>query len=203
MHISAALAPSPGEQFRTSAIGYTGVAGTAGLGWDVNFTTGAVALGSANRAWDIGTFFAQDTLQPFADNAGVFTGVGGTGLNPNFGYAGIWADPARGDALGLFLDSGSAPGSSIIVAFDVVSAPPLAIPGVDGNLCLSLATLSILFPPPAFVTTAPPAGAGSIATIGPFPLAGFAGFGNAYLQAATIDAVTGAIRLSTLARVNL
>ena len=57
------------------------------------------ALGTGNRAWFIAARFAQDVLQPFADNPTVFIGGTTAGLNPNFGYAGIFPDVVRGDSI--------------------------------------------------------------------------------------------------------
>jgi hypothetical protein len=204
MHISAAIAPNVGEQMRTTAIGYTGLAGNAGMGWDSNLTALTSALGSGNRAWNVGVRFIQDTLQPFADNAAVFTGLAGVGLNPNFGYTGIFPDLVRGDGLGLRLRSKAAPGSSAFIAFDFALTGPLAIPGIDGALCLNLLTLTLL--PTPVLTGPPPAGAGwaSEAIIGPFTgIASLAGLGDVFAQCFTVDVGTGAGAISTSARTNL
>lgn len=102
--ISAALSGFAGEQQNPGAIGYTGVAGVSGLGWDCNTTTSVIALGSGNRSWNIGTRIDQGVAQPFADNPAAFTGAGGMGINPNFGYAGIFpwmARPGTPDGIGV------------------------------------------------------------------------------------------------------
>src|SRR5262249_5735374 len=52
IHCSAALSGLAGEQMRATAIGYTGVAGLSGLGWD-SAAGGPPALGSGNRSWNL------------------------------------------------------------------------------------------------------------------------------------------------------
>jgi hypothetical protein len=144
---SGAFAPAPGEQMRATAVGYTGVAGLAGLAWE-GPAGGPPSLSSANKAWNIRTRFADDTLQPFASNAAVFTGAGGAGANPNFGYAGIFPDLVRGDMIGwralstaavgdlvfLFLGSPSPPGA--LPAAEALPSLPFAPVGPGGQLCI-------------------------------------------------------------------
>jgi hypothetical protein len=214
-HISAALGGNAGEQFRAGAVGYGGVAGAAALGWDVDLTLAIVALATGNRSWLVQADFSENTLQPFADNAAVFVGgptapAGpGAGLNPNFGYAGIWPDLVRGDGIGLYVQSPHVVGSSVIFLLSPVLAPaPLAIPGIIGSLCVPLPPLSTLIPPapPFFATVAPPVGAPWVSefTLGPiFGLAALAGVGDLFVQVVTIDAGTGVVMFSNVARANL
>ncbi len=208
-HANATSGTDLGEQFRTTAVGYTGVAGVMGCGWGVNYSTGVKALSAGNRSYSPAIKPGQDVLQPFADNAAVFVGGTTAGTNPNFGYAGIFPDVVRGDGFGLRLRSNAPVGSSVIFAFDFVSGPRTGL-GVDGDLCLNFASPSLTIFPVTLTTVAPGAlpqygtSHTSELIIGPFSgLAGIAGAGNIFGQTGTIDATaTGGVRLSTLARAN-
>ena len=94
-----------------------------------------------------------------------------------------------------------------MLGFDVAAGPPTFV-GVDGLLCLNLATATLL--PNTFNTflngtqlPVPPSHLSEL-LIGPFPgLAAFNGFGDIVVQVGTIDPTAfGGIRLSTMARVN-
>jgi hypothetical protein len=196
-----------GEQFRASAVGYTGFPGIAGLGWEVFVPAGTASVVPDNFAWRVGTLFDEDVLWPFAHNPGVFTqsppfpaGVG-TGANPNFGYARIWPDPLRGDSLGFVLESQAAPGALVILAFDFAASTPAIVPGFAGRLFLNPSTLAIL-DLGAVLTTPQSDGTGSRASVGPFSLAGLAGLGSVFFQSARIELSPLAQRLSLGAKVN-
>jgi hypothetical protein len=200
-----------GEQFRTTFVGYTGIAGRMGLGWlaDLSIPAAldagvAAAAPNGNGAWRIAIRLDQDVLQPFADNPAVFTGGATAGLNPNFGYAGIAPDVVRGDAVGFRLRSNAPVGSPCVLGYDFTTTAPQSI-GIDGRLCLNLATAQLW--PGALATVAPPAGSAwaSQLVFGPIGgLAGLAGLGNVHVQIGTFDGTaTGGIRISTVAHINL
>jgi len=210
MWFNDSTAPDAGEQFRASFVGYTGVAGTMGLGWGSNIAGAVALLPTLNRSWQVAVRLAQDVLQPFADNPTVFTGGTTAGLNPNFGYAGIAPDVAspRNDGLGLRLRSMAPVGSVVTLGYDFSSVGPQNL-GVNGNLCLNLGT-AILYPV-NFTTTAPnttglvlPAHNSEV-ILGPLTgLQSLAGLGNVYAQMGTFDSTAvGGIRISTLCRFNL
>ena len=201
IHISAALSGAAGEQMRAGAVGYTGAVGLSGLGWD-SPAGGPPVLGSGNRSWNVRAGFVDDTLQPFASNAAVFTGAGGTGLDPNFGYAGIFPDTlARGDTVGW---RALATGSVGDLAFLVLGPPLPAGPIVFapfGLLCLvpsgPLTNVGL-----AFYGAAPPGEPATTvaATWGPFAVP-FTGF-DAYAQALSFKLPAGIGVLTTSCRTN-
>jgi hypothetical protein len=199
----------PGEMQTSATPGYTGIAGSSGLGWDVDLTTGTAMLGTGNRSWRIQTFVAEDVCQPFADNPAAFMGAGAP-LNPNFGYSGIFPDMNRmvagavaSDGFGYRVLATAAVGSSANL---FVTGPPLMPVATSvspvGVICIDpLATIPAPFTPLLTqLTVAGPAGspAGqSMATFGPFPgnpsIAGLV----IHAQCLTID-ITGLLRLSTV-----
>jgi hypothetical protein len=137
IHISAA-AGGPGEQMNALAVGYSGAVGIAGLGWD-SPPGGPAVVAGANRAWNLRARFVDDTLQPFAVNPAVFTGAP-AGLNPNFGYAGIFPDILRGDSIGWrVLATGGLGDLAALLVGMPLGGPPMVvpIPGVGGLLCLA------------------------------------------------------------------
>lgn len=191
LHTSGAffVPAAAGEQMRATAVGYSGAAGVAGLGWDVNFTASTKALGSANRSWNIATQFVDEVVQPFASNAAVFTGVvyngtagSGTGLNPNFGYAGIFPDTVRGDQPGWQVGSTQGAG----VAMSVISTgtfAPFSVPGIQGSVCLD--PTNLVFTPFVPLTPSTPPATGSFANFGPFPVPPLVGL--IYVQVVVIN----------------
>jgi len=207
-HANATSGTDLGEQFRATAVGYTGVAGVAGMGWGINYSTSVKALSAGNRSYSPAIRPAQDVLQPFADNAAVFVGGTTAGLNPNFGYAGIFPDLVRGDGFGVRLRSNAPVGSAVIPVFDIATIAPQNF-GVDGNLCVNAFGASAIILP-TLVTVAPGAlppltpSHTSELIIGPFAFPSLAGIGNLYGQMGTLDSTaTGGVRLSTIARINL
>lgn len=199
-HISAALSGLAGEEMNPGAVGYTGVAGESGLGWDVGSTTGSIALGSGNRAWNIGTQLLESVTQASADNPLVFTGTGGHGANPNYGYAGIFPFMGRAggpDGLGVRVRTSRPVGTPVrlIVGTALFPAALNLFPGP--GLCIAP---PYFFTPP--VLTVPPldaAAATSEARFGPTPGdVGFAGL-ELFLQG-----LMGAPKeLTTLCRMQL
>jgi hypothetical protein len=197
-----------GEQMSATTPGYTGVPGQAGMAWEVVLTgvaAGFVATSTLNRAWNIGISFTDDILQPFADNPAIFTGSPfppagtGTGLNPNFGYAGIFPDelrPTGPDGFGYRLRSSSPAGSTayLFVSFATLQPPISLLP--IGWLSLDL---NAMFPAPLLPfqqgTTNP-------AVFGPYP--GIAGAAGAAIHAQCLTvSVSGGLRLSTIGTIRL
>ncbi len=82
-----------GEQYKTLPKPMYAPSPQPGLGWSHNWSTGVTVINNGDLSWAIGAGLFEDVCQPFASNAGRFTGtpgVAGAGVNPNFGYAGIW-----------------------------------------------------------------------------------------------------------------
>jgi hypothetical protein len=206
-HISAGpLAVPPfacatGEQFSPTTFSpYSGVAGTMNLGWD-GPVGGPAVVSSLNRSWRIATRFGDAVTQPFAGNPVAFIGPPCPGLNPNFGYAGIFPDSLRVDAggmpipdgLGFRLRATAPPGALGVLA---ISPARLAVPIVlpFGTICIDPTLAIFLFaplaPPPAPVpgsTQKPQPATTSEALFGPFPgMAGFAGAGPIHAQGAVL-----------------
>ena len=207
VHISAALGGFAGEQMNAATVGYSGVAGIAGLGWDSPLGGPAVVAGG-NRAWNLRARFMDDTLQPLAVDAAVFTGAGGTGLNPNFGYAGIFPDVVRGDMIGWQALATGGPGDFAVLLVGTPFAGGAALPppvaGIAGLLCLDPALGLTMVGGLVFYGPAPPGEpAGTVAASwGPiFVPPVFAGF-VLYAQAASFKA-GGLVTLTTSCRTQL
>lgn len=216
IHISSSQGGNAGEQMSPNATGYSGVVGQAGLGWQSNPNTGAPpAAMPGDGAFAIGLRFAEDVLQPFADNPSVFTGSTwvpagtGTGQNPNFGYAGIFPDMMRAggpDGVGVRLRA-TAPGGSVsqlYVGTGVLSTPIVVLPGfvcVDPSSMLG----GPYMPWTSGFTQAAaglPPGTSEV-VFGPFPgNASFVGF-DLHAQCLTVNALTGGLRVSALATIHL
>ncbi len=140
-----------GEQYDLTQAGYNGVVNQPAMGQSCNLTTGtAPVLNSGNRSWRWSTRFLDDVMQPFAANAGVFTGAipcpapgvgGGTGLNPNFGYAGIFTDLARGDGIGVRHRVAAPVGTASLLFASFGTVTPYSVFGLGGKLALDPATL--------------------------------------------------------------
>lgn len=207
---SAANALNPGEQMDPLKAGYAGVANQAGLAFDHNATTGALLAGTFNRSWFIIGRYGEDTFQPFASSP-AFTGTGGAGLNPNFGYAGIFPNFARvvagspnPDDIGFRCLTASPVGSTCVLALAPgMASPPFGIGGAatgdSALLCLDPVTLFLYDVPTT--TVAPPAGepSGSQAIFGPFDGTGLGGLGPVFFQSAVV--VGSQVRLSTMCKV--
>lgn len=203
LHISAALGapPAAGEQMNVLAVGYTGAAGLAGLGWDVALGAAPI-LGTGNRAWNVRARFADDVLQPFADNPAVFTGAGGAGANPNFGYAGIWPDMVRLDLLGWRALATGLPGDIAVMAISFVPPGPAVPFPPFGTLCLVPGTTIAL---PLILYGPGPAGEPLTtvqATWGPYPLPVMPGL-TLYAQAVSLKFPAGVAVLTTGCRTTL
>ncbi|MCC6785010.1 MAG: hypothetical protein IT457_19335 [Planctomycetes bacterium] len=127
--------PQVGEQF--NPLFKPMYAPTApGLGWSHNVTTGVTSIHPQDLSWAIGVGLSEDVCQPFASNAGSFTGAGGTGNNPNYGYAGIW--PNAPDLIGWRVRTMAPPSSmSVLILGPNLGAPQdLSFFGFSGLLCV-------------------------------------------------------------------
>ena len=193
-----------------------GPAHSTNLGWDVGYVAGVptnIWLGTLNRAWRIGGRYREDTLQPFASHPR-FSG-GAAGLNPNFGYAGVWPDAALGDALGFNLQSGLPVGSPCFLLLGPDACPGLPLPpnllSPDSSLILCLMPWIVVGPS---ITVAPgpclrdPALGGfetcvSQADFGPFllPFTTCGANGSIHAQAVGINGPF--VQVSTSCRVGL
>ncbi|MEW6744194.1 MAG: hypothetical protein AB1486_15690 [Planctomycetota bacterium] len=197
---------SPGEQMNPDAIGYSPAGlGQAGLGWEWDATLMVPpTLASGNRAWYIATRLVDDVAQPSAHNPGIFTGAP-AGLNPNYGYAGLWPDMSRPDASSDGIDirvrTTNPVGTPVFLIVGVNTFPvPLPLGLVDGYL--------VIAPPywftPPIPTVAPPPGhppTTSEAIFGPGAGSpGFAGF-TVYFQG--VSNGTGGLRLTTMCTIRI
>lgn len=206
LHTSAALAGLAGEQMSPATPGYQGVPGAAALGWEASAVSGSVAVSAGNRAWAVRVRFLEDVLQPYAANPAVFGGGGGAGLDPNFGYAGIFPDMLRAggpDAFGFRIRTSHPPGATAMLFVGVVLLPvPLSVPGY-GAVCLDpLLVFPAPFTPWSVATTSTPSISGtasSEALFGAFPGSPLFAGGRVHAQVLSISA--GAIRLSSLASI--
>lgn len=136
-HFSGRVTASPGEQFLTPPNPMY-LAGKPGLAWSWSASAGTVPS-SLDRSWKIAAGLYEDVCQPFADNPTAFTGLLGTGLNRNYGYAGIWPDlGGRGDAIGWRVRSVAPVGSvTVLVVGTKLPSPVNLTPfGFDGLLCV-------------------------------------------------------------------
>jgi hypothetical protein len=198
--------PTVGEQMSAAAVGYSGVAGLAGLAWEFDPVGGLLAVAAGNRSWDVTARFVDDVCQPFAVNPAVFTGLPavpgvagtGTGLDPNFGYAGLFPDGGRGDSLGFRVLAGVPAGSAAFLLVSLARAPfPLSV-GIGGLLQLDPATV-VVFGPVATAASAGLPATSSEAVFGPFPLSPPIGL-SAFAQAVTIGAATPMGMFTTMCR---
>jgi len=186
---------TPGEQQNPNAPGYTGIAGQAGLAWEFNLNPLSGPQGPntvpnlPNRAWDLRTRFVEGVTQGFAWNPAVFTGTGNStpgdpGLNPNFGYAGIWPDMLRvpgPDGFGFRFRLTAPAGSPACLLVGVSAEPaPIAIPGVFGSLC-TVALFDLTLGP--MLTVPAPGQPATTSEISFGPFAGSAAFVGATLRA--------------------
>ena len=216
VQISSNLGGNAGEQMSPNTVGYSGQAGQAGMGGQANPATGIPFPMPGDAAFAIGVRFADDVLQPFADNPAVFTGstwfpVGtGTGQNPNFGYAGIFPDMQRAggsDGFGVRLRATAAIGSATLL-FVGPAMTTTPIPTTFGLVCVDPASMlpGPFLPLTSLVTQAPPAAqpaTTSEALFGPFPGDPSAVGFNLHAQCLTQDTATGSFRISTLATIRL
>jgi hypothetical protein len=196
-----ALLASGNELMSATAVGYTGTAGISGLGWDCDTTLGTVALAVSNRAWPVTLITTSDSLQLFADNPAVFTG-GANGLNPNFGYAGLWPDVNRPDGIGFNVRTGAGVGSTahFFVTGPSLLPAPVSVVGV-GILCIdpNITIPAPLTPIASLPTVAPPTGSAAMsqASLGPVLIPGATGL-TVHCQVLTINGITGALSLSNV-----
>jgi hypothetical protein len=180
---------SPGEQQNPNGIGYTGTPGVAGLAWEFNLNPFSGNLfpypipNFPNRAWDLRTRFVEGVTQSYAWNPMVFNGAP-AGLNPNFGYAGIWPDMLRvpgPDGFGFRVRSTQPAGASAFLLVGATTQPsPVSFPLINGSLCMVPFFDVILGPTPTVLVGGQPLTT-SQATFGTFP-------GNAAYVGATIYA---------------
>jgi len=206
IHVSGSFSGAAGEQFSATTVSpYSMVAGAMNLGWD-GPVGGMAVVSSANRAWRIAPRLGNAVTQPFAFNPAAFTGAPGTGLSPNFGYAGIFPDMLRldpamtpiPDGIGFRLRATAPPGLvAVLVLSTTRLATPIPLPPL-GSICIDPS-----FTFPLFALTGPPAppipGSSqkpqppgtSEALFGPFPGSpAFAGAGPIHVQAALVDQTT-------------
>ena len=177
---SGAAPPTAGEQMDATQPGYEGVAGNAGCAEEANLTAGnAVTRVDGNPSWAIATRFDQDVTQCFAFNAAAFTGQfagtcpgggGGTGNNPNFGYAGIFPDLSRGDAVGVRHRINGPPGTPSLLFASLGTVAPYSVFPAAGRF--ALAPASIFYVAAVPTVAAPPGEPATVsdAYFGPAPL---------------------------------
>jgi len=225
-HNSQTIAPTnPGEQMSTLTAGYTTLPGVAGLGWRWDVTTAGSPplLASGNRAWWTNTQFAGDILRTNAYNAGAFTGSA-SGVNPNYGYAGMFPDMNRqvggvtaSDGVGFRVHATAAQGSPVYLFISSGIMPPIALGGVNGELALDITSpafgeiFSSLPALPLAVTgpTGTPPGLAyatttSEANFGPLPGDPLlVGLGALSFQAVTVDALTNVLTISSVTTLKL
>lgn len=188
---------------------------TTNLGWDVTnnaVVPTSIRLAPLNLAWRIGCRFAEDTLQPFADNPVVFVG-GAAGSNPNFGAPGIWPDQGRGDRLGFNVQTSLGVGSPYLLML----GDPWCVPVPFGLLLSRRSVLEACINPGVIVmmpaTVSPGAclrdpaatqmeSCSSQVSFGPFVMPPGCGFGPIHLQAVGLDGGAN-LQFSTGCRVNL
>jgi hypothetical protein len=209
---SGTLPGTEGEQMEPFSFGYTGIPNDSGLAWEYDQTTGALAEATVNRAWHMLGKYGENTLQPSAHSA-AFLGVGtGTGLNPNYGYAGIWPHLTRvvgtvtdPDDVGFRFLTDLPIGTPVLLAAAIAILPaPISVGGAalpgSAKLCLDVNFMLLV---QTVNTTAPPTGepATSQALFGPYPGVGLDGLGPIYFQAAA--AVGVQVKLSTMCKVVL
>lgn len=188
---------------------------SSNMAWDVTnnaLIPTVIQLAPNNLSWRIGVRFKEDTLQPFADNIGRFTG-GPAGLNPNYGYPGIFPNLILGDRVGFNVQSSLPVGSLYFLA-----AGPQVWPGVPLLSVLPLteksATWTCIVPDLVLVGITVPNGrflrdptfssselAPSQVTFGPYPLpALLCGIGALSLQGFGLSP-GGAFQVSASGRV--
>jgi hypothetical protein len=207
---SGAIPGAEGEQMEPFSFGYTFIPNDSGLAWEYDPSTGTVAEASVNRSWEIIGRYAQDTLQPSASSPAFLGGPNGTGLNPNYGYAGIWPHLTRvvgvatdPDDLGFRYLTDLPVGTPVVLAAALFTLPfpvgvgPAALPGSAG-LVLDVNFLLVV---ETVFTVAPPVGepAVSQALFGPYPVGGIDGIGPLHFQAAGV--VGPQVKLSTTCKV--
>jgi hypothetical protein len=155
--ISFTSGSNAGEQMNTAATGYPpGGVGGSGLGWQYDATLlTPPSLASGNRVWYNTTRLVDNTSQPFADNPTAFTGVN-SGLNPNYGCAGIWPDLTRTggstDKIGVRVRTIEPLGTPVLLIYGLSTIAPTAVPGVGGLLSIAppfqiTAAVSTVIPP--------------------------------------------------------
>ena len=195
VHASMRAGAIPGEQMRATGVGYAATLGGADMSYETSpiFPYPQVAT-AGNKSWAIAVGLCDDVLQPFADNAARFTGLGGTGLNYNYGYAGIWPDATAVDRLGLRCRTSAAPGS--LCALIIGPEMPTPMPTQYGCLCVQ--PLIVMLGLTAFEDAAMSTSTAWFGTFG-LPLANI---GDVYFQAVTVHSNSVA-RLSTACRANI
>jgi hypothetical protein len=187
--LSSALAMNP------LAIGYTGAAGVAGLGFE-STAGGPAVLATGNRSWALCARFVDDTLQPFVDRPGV------PSLTQQFGYVALFPDLARGDRIGWQAHATAAIGdlAGLVVGTPNGGAVTAPLPVTAGLLCLNpalpLITVGIAFYAPI------PGGSGLAANWGPFPVSPVFAGAVLFAQAVSLKA-NGSIALTTSCRTQL
>ncbi len=203
--------PTTGEQMDLAQAGYNGVVGAAAMAQQANLTTGtAVSLNSGNRSWRIQTRFDDDVMQTFASNAAVFSGQipcpapgvgGGTGLNPNFGYAGIFPDLARGDGVGVRHRVAAPVGTTSLLFVSFGTVAPYGVYPATGKFMLDPA--SILYVAAVATAAAPATEPATVsdATYGPAPLA--AALSGLVINMQGVKNVGGVYQISTMATLKL
>lgn len=142
-----------GEQYKALPKPMYAPSPKPGLGWSHNWTTGVTVINNGDLAWAIGAGLFEDVCQPFAFNPTRFTGVpgvAGAGVNPNFGYAGIWptVDNANNvppnDLIGWRVRTTAPPGSPCVlfVGFNLPVPFRLTVGTVCIDPLLQIATIT-------------------------------------------------------------
>lgn len=214
--MSGTVGATLGEQMSPLTIGYNGTIGNAGLAYTSVTGSGVATLAGNNRSWAFRAFVAEDVLQPFAENAAAFTASPpapagtGTGLNPNFGYAGLFPDVARAvgsDNIGFRLRATAPIGSQAFFFLAFTPQTPTLNVGI-GFLSIDINTMFPAPFTPLLQQATVAGGTGSLLTtseavFGPVPTAPSNAGVILYAQALTVDAITSGLRLSTMATMRL
>ena len=205
---------NPGEQFNPnvrSDYDPTRTGNSRGLAYFRNTPTDQLFVLNNVSYW-IRQQFADDVVQPFAENFTRFTGPSTQqdGQNPNYGYAGIWPDPSASDRFGVRLGSSFAPGGLAVLFASPTLGPPVFVPSLGGTFCLGTPLIRVatspLAVPGSFTFSAPPEDVGllrlaatSEAVFGPFPFLSSIPSGTRIRQQAIAFDVFGNASLSTMA----
>jgi len=148
-HFSGKAFALPGEQYRTPPFPMYAAPPSPGLGWSSSASVGTI-INVGDLAWDIGAGLFEDVCQPFAHNpGGRFSGLGGTGLDHNYGYPGIWPDLTTGvnDEIGWRVRTVAPPGSICCLVIGPNLSAPVTIPhlNITGLVCIEYWTSLVTF----------------------------------------------------------
>lgn len=114
---------------RAGAVGYTGIADEAGMGWEAA-AGGPPQIAARNLAWNIRTRLVDDVVQPFVTDASNQPIL-------DFGYAALFPDAVvRRDRIGWHARAQGNVGDLAILIVGPRAAQPTVFPGV-GTLCIA------------------------------------------------------------------